>query len=496
MPRDGSGVYTQPFPDVVSGTTIESAKYNGNVNDVEQDLNTPRPIVAGGTGANNALDARKNIDAEVSGTMVTNYDSHVWEAGSFWSIDATAGPIGATGMFSGTCTIVADNPAYIQLEAVQHGATGGVYHREKATTWGAWKQQAGSVADLDAAYVNVAGDTMVGDLNINKANPAIWMVKGGTSEAAAIYGSIGASARWLMMLGDNSGNSNFVLRKYDDGGVFSGNAITIDRQYGDATFMRHITANGAVISAQTATGGTYYFGNSGTKYLQYDGTNFFLKGGTQLSVDNSIRITKTAAADTALYLDENSGPARMIITFESATGRSTMKDLYSGHNIFIDPGGSFTYSGSTAYKQGGGSWLASSDARIKTVIGDYTQGLDEVVQLHPVAYVYKGNDTPTATLDKTDLEGKVVEVNSGQAPYPASGHYDVAQSQKPFVGFVAQELEQVFPGMVSERAGFIDGQAVTDLKDVDISALVYALVNSVKTLVARIEALEGTATPR
>ena len=54
MPRDGSGVYSQPYPDVVSGTTIESAKYNGNVNDVEQDLNTPRPIVAGGTGATNA----------------------------------------------------------------------------------------------------------------------------------------------------------------------------------------------------------------------------------------------------------------------------------------------------------------------------------------------------------------------------------------------------------------------------------------------------------
>jgi hypothetical protein len=34
MPRDGSGVYTQPFPDVVEGTTIESAVYNGFVADV------------------------------------------------------------------------------------------------------------------------------------------------------------------------------------------------------------------------------------------------------------------------------------------------------------------------------------------------------------------------------------------------------------------------------------------------------------------------------
>ena len=34
MPRDGSDVYTQPFPDVVEGTTIESAVYNGFVADV------------------------------------------------------------------------------------------------------------------------------------------------------------------------------------------------------------------------------------------------------------------------------------------------------------------------------------------------------------------------------------------------------------------------------------------------------------------------------
>jgi len=30
MPRNGSGVYSHPFPDVVEGTTIESAVFNGN----------------------------------------------------------------------------------------------------------------------------------------------------------------------------------------------------------------------------------------------------------------------------------------------------------------------------------------------------------------------------------------------------------------------------------------------------------------------------------
>ena len=84
MPRDGSGIYTTPDgTTAVPDTTIESAKYNANVNDVAADLNAPRPIVAGGTGAASAATARTNLKAEVAGQQVTNYDTHVWENGSF-----------------------------------------------------------------------------------------------------------------------------------------------------------------------------------------------------------------------------------------------------------------------------------------------------------------------------------------------------------------------------------------------------------------------------
>jgi len=62
MPRDGSGIYTRPpGTNAVADTTIESTKYNANVADVETDLNAPRPIIAGGTGANNAIDAANNL---------------------------------------------------------------------------------------------------------------------------------------------------------------------------------------------------------------------------------------------------------------------------------------------------------------------------------------------------------------------------------------------------------------------------------------------------
>jgi Chaperone of endosialidase len=64
MPRDGSGIYTTfAGTDGISGATIPSTPYNRNVHDVEQDLNAPRPIVAGGTGASNATQALINLGA-------------------------------------------------------------------------------------------------------------------------------------------------------------------------------------------------------------------------------------------------------------------------------------------------------------------------------------------------------------------------------------------------------------------------------------------------
>ena len=110
----------------------------------------------------------------------------------------------------------------------------------------------------------------------------------------------------------------------------------------------------------------------------------------------------------------------------------------------------------------------ASDARIKTVTGDYTAGLDEVLQLRPVSYVYKGNDAPPKQPSPTKLvEGRR------------------------FVGFVAQELEQIMPDMVSKRTGYVDGKRVADLRDVDVSSLVFALVNAVKDLKAEIDELKA-----
>lgn len=160
MPRDGSGVYTQPFPPVLTATPVESSVYNGFVDDVEQDLNAPRPVVAGGTGANNATDAMVTLGGEIASQVVTNYNSYVFKAGSFYSDVAATGAPTPTGKYTGIVTVIdADNKL---LRAFNH-STGAVYNRLKtAGVWGAWALELADVLtdieDLQDAVVGITTD--------------------------------------------------------------------------------------------------------------------------------------------------------------------------------------------------------------------------------------------------------------------------------------------------------------------------------------------------
>ncbi len=67
MPRNGSNIYSKPAgTTAVTGTTIESVKYNNTIDDLVADANNPRPIVAGGTGGTSESTARNGLKIDAT----------------------------------------------------------------------------------------------------------------------------------------------------------------------------------------------------------------------------------------------------------------------------------------------------------------------------------------------------------------------------------------------------------------------------------------------
>jgi hypothetical protein len=112
-----------------------------------------------------------------------------------------------------------------------------------------------------------------------------------------------------------------------------------------------------------------------------------------------------------------------------------------------------------AYKPGGGSWAAISDARLKEAIHPYTRGLAELRALRPVRYKYKKEYW--------------------------------AASDRHFTGLIAQEVQDVVPEMVHPYKFQAIGDKLIDVLAVDPSDLTYMLINAVKELDAENQQLKA-----
>jgi hypothetical protein len=349
MPRDGLQQYAPPpGTQGVANYTIESARYNTFVADITTDQNNPRPIVAGGTGASDAITAMTNLGGEIANQQVTNYDTFPFKPGSFWSLGGATSAPDVGSRWVGTCTVINDGTGDMRLDANQ-GSGGLAYYRVKSGgVWGAWVQKPVSVAGLDAAYVNVTGDTMSGPLNVTPkgsifGGPSGTLSTGVVTQADAnILMYNGGGANWCGFGTDTNGD--FWLRTGISGtpipalrvannqavsmsgtitaGVggsagiyYFGNSGTKTLNYDGIQFnlsggslftSNNITAGGSVWSVLSSTTGTYYFGNTGTKYLNYDGTNFSLVGGI-LNVTSSALVGSGGAGAQVSNITLNGG---------------------------------------------------------------------------------------------------------------------------------------------------------------------------------------------
>ena len=537
MPRNpGTGIYTKPYPDVISDTTMESTVHNGEIADIETDLNTPRPIVAGGTGANNATQARDNLDAEVAAQTVTNYDTHVWESGSFWSqTSATGGPAPGQ-VVTGFAVVAAGSPDWITLLAIDHN-TGNTFIRIKAAgVWGAWSQRAGSIVEADARYVNTTGDTMTGNLVLSKSGPSLIIDTLGTTNGDLVF-SKNSVNRWLLRYyGGDDVTGDLLLFRCDDVGNAALSFI-ISRSTGKITFKGGVQVDSDIAAARNATQGVYSFGTDVSKNLFFDGTKFSFNGGGLSITNGGANITgdtiivgnvtgdsftasqyiAVKANDARYYLNDASGVAKGILwyagganndiqlynmTYSLKLNSSGVVDVGTGMKCRTGQSGVFrancfnidwTDSVPQLWIDGSnlGTFAFTSDYRVKKDITDLPSTWETVKALRPIKYTqadYTPLPVASAPPDPApELPPEMREPRTRPAPSPvmSPGMFKADNIER--WGFIAHELQATT--IESAATGVKDAPNV--IQSPNPWTVIAALTKALQEAMTRIEALEA-----
>lgn len=187
--------------------------------------------------------------------------------------------------------------------------------------------------------------------------------------------------------------------------------------------------------------------SSGSVYQHYLAPSASESGmlfGSEVASINGGIIFNNSLATSGIQFRAGGNVNRMTITSAGDIGIGTSA-----------PGGQFELSLNEGRKPTSNTWTIPSDARLKNVDGIYQKGLTEILQLKPIRYHYKNTD-------KKSFESEVLE--------------------KEAYGFLAQEVQQIFPEAVGTDA---DGYL-----NFDLHPILVAYANAFKELNVKNKAVE------
>jgi hypothetical protein len=255
-----------------------------------------------------------------------------------------------------------------------------------------------------------------------------------------------------------------------------------------------LTANGGVMSAQSATTGSYFFGNSGTKYLNYDGNNFTLNGGASFLVSGGVVSTGFNVGTSGIgatgdhYVVRNSTPTIGMIFF----GNTNNKYLYYdgnnynlvGGNLIVGP--SSPVGSTSAINIGfnsaaglyGQTFKCSQDNAYPIVFYNATAGQAGWINTTATTTVYSTSSDIRLKEDlKTFDAGRIIDATEVyNFKWKATGERSY--------GVSAQQANEVYPQAVTHNE-------IEDAWGIDYSKYVPLLLQELKALRARVAGLEG-----
>ncbi len=205
---------------------------------------------------------------------------------------------------------------------------------------------------------------------------------------------------------------------------------------------------------------------------------------SDVSTTAAIAYSKLSLTNSIVNADIASGAAIAV----SKLASSTISGISLGSNLNNLTAGSFityssgtTYNGSTAITVSVAATTANTGSTVvaRNSSGDFTAGTISVTNL-TASQTVQAQDF-NSTSDET-LKTNIATVENGLETIKSlrGVTFDWKSNQKPSIGVIAQELEKVFPQLVTEG----------DPKTVNYNGLIGVLIEAVKELSAEVEELK------
>jgi hypothetical protein len=377
-------------------------------------------------------------------------------------------------------------------------------------------------------YLNGNGATLIS--NTFEVAPyghtALRMNKAGSGKTNVISGMNNGLSRWNMELGDSTtesagSGSDFIISRCNDAGTLLDTAFKIARSTAQANFSGAIVTTAGIATLAPPTGdAALYLAKSGSaktnlvvgqtgafnRWFMAMGDNTAESGGNAGSNFALSRFNDAGVyIDTPFFINRNdatvgfsstvtanafkaSGPYALQVTgLEVGSGPTSYTQYpaicnpsYGSMNFYCQhiPGtsvkwvmsiasaGSFAFDGSgNGYAPA--SWISLSDLRVKTDIKEIKSALEKIGKLTGCTY------------ERTDL-------------------HNLDGTRSMHAGLIAQDIQAVLPEAVFEDKtpdGKIFGEDEPGRLSYATNGVVALLVNAVKELTARVEALEAAAAP-